>query len=47
MSNLWPPKIPKTSSYAMKMHTMPIVDGRMYIRGADGIYCYDLRKAAP
>jgi outer membrane protein assembly factor BamB len=43
----WQPKIPHSSSYARKMHTMPIVDGRMYIRGADGIYCYDLRKAAP
>jgi outer membrane protein assembly factor BamB len=43
----WGPKIPHTSSYASKAQTMPIVDGRMYIRGADGIYCYDLRKAAP
>jgi len=22
----------------------PILDGRMYFRGADGIYCYDPRK---
>jgi outer membrane protein assembly factor BamB len=40
----WGPKFPHTSSYAFKPTTMPIVDGRMYIRGADGIYCYDLRK---
>ena len=40
----WGPSIPHTSSYAHKQHTMPIVDGRMYFRGADGIYCYDLRK---
>ncbi|MGD0896973.1 MAG: PQQ-binding-like beta-propeller repeat protein [Thermoguttaceae bacterium] len=47
MGNRWSPKIPNTTSYAYKCTTMPIVDGRMYIRGADGIYCYDLRKAAP
>lgn len=40
----WGPKIPHTSSYAYKATTMPLVDGRMYFRGADGIYCYDLRK---
>ncbi|MGD0899695.1 MAG: PQQ-binding-like beta-propeller repeat protein, partial [Thermoguttaceae bacterium] len=40
----WGPKFPHASSYAYKPTTMPIVDGRMYFRGADGIYCYDLRK---
>jgi outer membrane protein assembly factor BamB len=25
-------------------HSFPYVDGRLLIRGADGIYCYDLRK---
>jgi len=20
------------------------IDGRLYVRGADGVYCYDLRK---
>jgi hypothetical protein len=24
----------------------PYVEGRMFIRGWEGIYCYDLRKAA-
>jgi outer membrane protein assembly factor BamB len=44
MGKPWSPKIPHTTSYAVKPHTNPIVDGRMYFRGADGIYCYDLRK---
>jgi RNA polymerase sigma factor (sigma-70 family) len=40
----WSPPFPGTSSYAFKPQTHPIVDGRLYSRGADGIYCVDLRK---
>jgi hypothetical protein len=40
----WSPNIPHTTSYAARNINHPIVDGRMYIRGGDGIYCYDLRK---
>jgi hypothetical protein len=24
----------------------PVVAGRLYLRGADGIYCWDLRKGS-
>ncbi len=36
------PHPPTTPLYATI--TWPYVDGRLYMRGADGIYCYDLRK---
>lgn len=36
------PHPPTTPFYATI--TWPYVDGRLYIRGADGIYCYGLRK---
>lgn len=39
----WSPPGPHTTSYHHP--TMyPLLDGRMYVRQADGIYCYDLRK---
>jgi outer membrane protein assembly factor BamB len=41
----WSPPGPHTTSY----HTpamYPLLDGRIYVRQADGIYCYDLRKTA-
>ncbi len=34
---------PPTTSYVPAL-CHPFVDGRLYVRGADGIYCYDLRK---
>ena len=40
----WEPAHPQTSSYGPYMFA-PIVDGRLFIRGADAIYMYDLRKA--
>ncbi len=40
----WIADHPSTSSYAEGPIYHPIVDGRMYMRGSDGIYCYDLRK---
>ena len=36
------PHPPTTPLYATI--TWPYVDGHLYVRGADGIYCYDLRK---
>jgi len=40
----WKPPHPPTTSYGVAM-AHPVVDGRIYIRGADALYCYDL--AAP
>ena len=39
----WSPPHPNTTSYGPYMR-FPVVDGRMFIRGNDAIYCYDLRK---
>lgn len=41
---VWTGVHPLTSSYHSKPMLFPVVDGRMFIRGADGVYCYDLRK---
>ena len=41
----WSPAHPQTSSYEVGM-THPIVDGNLYMRGRDGIHCYDLRKTS-
>jgi len=27
-------------------HSFPYVDGRLFVRGGDGIYCYDIRKGS-
>lgn len=40
----WYPPHPSTTAYSHHGLGFPIVDGRMVIRGHDGIYCYDLRK---
>jgi hypothetical protein len=39
----WRPLNPTTSAYAEGQLLHPIVDGRLFMRGADGIYCYDRR----
>lgn len=44
LGKLWIPPNNHTTAYAMHAMGFPIVDGRIFIRGMDGIYCYDLRK---
>jgi outer membrane protein assembly factor BamB len=41
---LWDPPHPWTTAYADMPIGYPLVDGRLFVRGFDGIYCYDLRK---
>lgn len=38
----WTPPHPNTTSYGPSM-LHPVVDGRLFIRGYDALYCYDLR----
>jgi outer membrane protein assembly factor BamB len=40
----WSPPNPNTTSYHTFM-TYPIVDGRLFVRGGDAVYCYDLRRS--
>jgi outer membrane protein assembly factor BamB len=40
----WSQPHPQTTSYHNKYMTFPIVEGRLFMRGYDGVYCYDLRK---
>jgi len=41
--NEWEPPHSPTTSYSVPI-VHPFDDGKMFIRGIDGIYCYDLRK---
>jgi hypothetical protein len=41
----WTVPHPSTTAYAVQQLIHPVVDGRLFMRGADGIYCYDLRVA--
>ena len=41
-----PPHVPDTA-YANHPVGYPLVDGRLFVRGHDGLYCYDLRKPGP
>ncbi len=34
------------NSYDYAAPTTPMVDGRLFVRGDDGVYCYDIRKSA-
>ena len=45
MHEHWDPPHRQTSSYYRRVLSHPIVDGRIFLRGAHGIYCYDLRAA--
>ncbi len=40
----WLPPQPHSTSYS-QFCAYPLVDGRIFIRGHDGVYCYDLRAA--
>jgi outer membrane protein assembly factor BamB len=40
----WFPPMLHTTAYANQPIMFPIVDGRIFVRGGDGIYCYDLRQ---
>lgn len=46
LGDAWHPPNPSTTAYAGQPVVHPLVDGRLFVRGADGIYCYDLRKPA-
>lgn len=39
----WVPPHATTTAYGRQPIVNPIVDGRMFFRGGNGIYCYDLR----
>jgi len=40
---VWNQPHPQTTSYHNKYMTWPMVEGRIYMRGFGGVYCYDLR----
>ena len=40
----WSPAQNHTTAYGMHSMGFPVVDGRIFVRGMDGLYCYDLRK---
>ncbi len=40
----WVQPNPQTTSYHNKFMTFPMVEGRIFMRGYDGVYCYDLRQ---
>lgn len=44
LPGLWVPPHPHTTAYANQPIAYPLVDGRLFVRGRDGIYCYDLRR---
>lgn len=43
----WHPPHNDTTAYGEMPICNIVVDGRLIIRGMDGIYCYDVRKSAP
>jgi outer membrane protein assembly factor BamB len=42
----WIPPHPPTTAYHNKPMTWPVVEGRLFMHGHDGVYCYDLRQMA-
>jgi outer membrane protein assembly factor BamB len=43
LGKTWNPPNPPTGAYHQQPLVCPIVDGRWFVRGPGGIYCYDLR----
>jgi len=43
----WRPPHTWTTAYANQPIVYPLVDGRLFVRGLDAIYCYDLRARSP
>ena len=43
LPNQWHPPHPHDTAYANQPVVYPLVDGRLLVRGHDGLYCYDLR----
>lgn len=41
----WAPPHSWTTAYANQPLISPVVDGRLFVRGLDALYCYDLRDA--
>jgi hypothetical protein len=44
VTGTWSPPHATTNSYSSKPMMFILADGRLWLRGADGLYCYDLRK---
>lgn len=40
----WIPPHASTTAYGRQPIVNPVADGRMFFRGGNGIYCYDLRR---
>ena len=40
----WSPPNNSTTAYGMHSLGLPVIDGRLFVRGMDGLYCYDLRQ---
>lgn len=41
---LWLPPNVETTAYNSQPIVYPVVEGRLFVRGGDGVYCYDLRN---
>lgn len=44
LGSFWLPTNTDTTAYNSQPIVYPIVDGRLFVRGGDGVYCYDLRR---
>lgn len=44
LGSRWEPLHNSTTAYGKHSLAVPIVDGRLIVRGMDGIYCYDVRE---
>jgi RNA polymerase sigma factor (sigma-70 family) len=45
IKGVWHPLHAETCAYANHPILSPLVDGRLFVRGRDAVYCYDLRAA--